>query len=95
MGNITSIKTQQQSPSLLLPLLLVVIGFGLFLAGPWGIVCGLLLMVLVAIMLRSQSVMHHIVLCTNSGETSAIASDNLQFVTKVVDALNHSIIHRG
>ena len=103
MNNVTSVKTHNETPSRWPGILVVFIGFS---AAFNALVVGLsvdfkMLSVGIAIIaaagyyLYQQKVTYHVMLTTSGGETSALKTHQLEYITKVVGALNEAIIHRG
>lgn len=45
--------------------------------------------------LLKQKTMYHVMLTTAGGETSALSSEQREYITKVVQALNEAIVARG
>ena len=48
-----------------------------------------------ALHLYMQKTTYHVMLNTSGGETSALKTHQLDYITKVVIALNEAIVHRG
>lgn len=98
MSNVTSVKNRADKPSRVLPIVLLV--FGIFAVLPNiphldQMVPGLVISVIAGLWLKSQKTTYHVVLATSGGETSALKTHQLQYVTKVVNALNDAIVYRG
>ena len=103
MNNITSVKTLKETPSRWPGILVVFVGLS---AAFNALVVGLgvdfkMLLVGIAIMAAAgyyvyqQKITYHVMLTTSGGETSALKTHQLEYITKVVGALNEAIIHRG
>jgi Family of unknown function (DUF6232) len=92
MNNITSVKPLEQKPSRLLPVLMAVVGLAIASQGHTG---WLLLSLAGATWFALQKTMFHIVLHTSGGETSALKTQQKDYLNQVVTALNNAIVHRG
>lgn len=62
---------------------------------PSAAVVGLLIVAGAALYWLGQKTEYSVLLTTASGEAKALTSDDGAFISKVVSALNHSIVHRG
>lgn len=94
MSNITSVKASRQDPSRFWPIALIVFGLLALVANAsiWlvGIFGGA-----GVVWLLSQKTMYHVMLMTAGGETSALSSEQREYIEKVVKALNDAIVARG
>lgn len=93
MSNVTSVKAMTQKPNRLWWIALFLIGLIVAANSSFG---GGAVMVLVAVAaLWLQKTTYHVMLTTSGGETSALKTYQLDYVTKVIKALNDAIVHRG
>jgi hypothetical protein len=95
MSNVTSVKAHTQKPSRIALILLLIIGLFFTLGGGAGVLIGLVVAAVAAIALYLQKTTYHVMLTTSGGETSALKTYQLDYITKVVNALNEAIVHRG
>ena len=92
MSNITSVSPHEKKPSRVGPIIFIAAGVLLALqAPPLGLIFGLP----GVIWWFFQKSGFHILLRTAGGETSALKSNQRDYVEKVVAALNNAIVHRG
>jgi hypothetical protein len=94
MSGVTAVKTSQINPNRVGPMVLIIIGAAI------GYNKGIdaLSVVLVVAGLAwffMQKTIYTIVLTTSSGEQQALQDSDLSWISRVVSALNDSIIHRG
>ena len=98
MSGITSIKTSKEHPSRTSPIIVIAIGIG-SLAGvkffPLLALVALALIAVGGVWLYLTKTIFHIVLTSASGETKALSSKDRKWISKVIAALNDSIVHRG
>jgi hypothetical protein len=99
VAGITSIANTKDAPSAW-PILGVLIGvvlcIGGMIASNWGTGgCGLVLIALSIWIAIASKPIHHVLLHTAGGEVRALSSQDPEFITDVVIALNQSIIRRG
>jgi hypothetical protein len=92
MSGITSVKTSQDDPKRLYPILCGVFGLLLLMSATGFAI--LLIAVAVAWWI-GQKTEFHVLLTTASGEAKALSSNNGAFISKVVHALNDAIVSRG
>jgi hypothetical protein len=89
MNNVTSVKTHKQTPSRLVGVLVLIVGFGVAVSN-W--VIGIIIMAASAYYLYQQKTTYHVMLTTSGGETSALKTHQIEYITKVVSALNEAIV---
>lgn len=92
MNNITSVKPYEKKPNRLWPILMVILGVILVFSRVYG---GLLLSVIGVVWLVVQKTVYHLILHTAGGETSALTTNQKEYLQKVVSALNKAIVYRG
>jgi len=95
MNNITSVKASREDPKRLWPIVLIVVGVLLAVAGSTNMAIGLVIGGAGAAWLLLQKTMYHVMLTTAGGETSALSSKEREYIEKVVQALNEAIVARG
>ena len=106
MSGITSVKSSRQDPSRTGPIVFGIMGLVTLLAGRPGVMpgwtalpnapgAGLAIFLGAFIYLFAQKTESSVLLTTASGEVKALPSRDAAFVSKVVAALNDSIVHRG
>lgn len=93
MSNVTSVKALTEKPRRLWAILILVIG--LAMAANAVFVAGGIVAAAAALYLYLQKTTYHVMLNTSGGETSALKTYQLDYITKVVNALNEAIVHRG
>lgn len=93
MSNVTSVKAHTQKPSRFGLILVLLVG--LLIAAGSSALMGLAIAVIAGICLFMQKTTYHVMLTTSGGETSALKTYQLEYITKVVSALNDAIVHRG
>lgn len=93
MSNVTSVKTLTDKPSRILGVLIVLIGIVIAISSSAGV--GAVIAVIAGIYLYLQKTTYHVMLNTSGGETSALKTYQLDYITKVVGALNQAIVYRG
>jgi hypothetical protein len=93
MSNVTSVKSREESPSRVGPALVLLFCLGAFMAENYffGIVLGALGL----FWLIKQKAVYHVMLSTAGGETSALKTNQPEYLSKVVKALNDAIVYRG
>lgn len=95
MSGITSVKSFRQDPSRKGPIILGIVGV-LALGGGGSVTVGGLLLAAGAVAWWFlQKPEFSVLLSSASGETKALASQDGDFISKVVNALNDAIVHRG
>ncbi|MHB0974546.1 MAG: DUF6232 family protein [Thiobacillus sp.] len=92
MSNITSVKTHKETPNRWLGILVLILSVGITSKKPE---VGLIMMAAAAYYLYQQKTTYHVMLTTSGGETSALKTHQLEYITQVVGALNKAIVHRG
>lgn len=92
MNNITSVKPMEKKPNRVVPIVLIVLGV---LPAINGAYAGLVLSAIGAIWFAMQKTVYHIMLHTAGGETSALKTNQKEYLQQVVTALNNAIVHRG
>lgn len=95
MSGITSVKSFSQAPSRKGPIILIIIGLLTMAAGKGAIVVGLLLIGGGIAWWVSQKTDYQVLLSSSSGEAKALSSNDGDWISRVVNALNEAIIHRG
>lgn len=95
MSGVTSVKAHMAATSHFWPMSLIIVAFFCFIAGGAGIIFGLLLLMLAGVLWATQKQEHVILLSTSSGEVQALRSQDREFISAVVQALNDCIIARG
>ena len=95
MSGITSVKSMKQNPVRIRPVFLFFIGLPPLASGGMGIAVGLTLFAGAVAWWLSQKPEFFVVLNSASGEVEALSSEDNHFISRVVDALNQAIIHRG
>jgi hypothetical protein len=98
MSGIISFKVSEDKPSRATPAVIVAIGaVVLFFSKDFRdlLPVALVMIAVGGIWLASQRSLFHVLLTTASGETRVISSKNGKWITKVIAALNDSIIFRG
>lgn len=93
MSNITSVKSSEVAPSRFLPVLLMLIGLLILVGG--ASVWALAFIGGGVLWLLTQHTVFHVMLTTAGGETSALKSNQREYVQQVVQALNDAIVARG
>lgn len=95
MSGITSVQNHEVKPSRVGPIAVLIIGV-LFLAGGESMIPIAGIMIIIGgLWFRAQKTTHHVLLHTSSGEAKALSSNDEEWVSKVIHALNDAIIHRG
>jgi hypothetical protein len=85
MNNVTSVKTQINKPSRLIGILIYIIGIGIAVTNP---ALGIAVVSAAALYMYMQKRVYHVMLTTSGGETSALKTYQLNYITKVVNGLN-------
>lgn len=93
MSNVTSVKNHVDKPNRVAPIALLLFGVAVFFKSSFG--WGLVVCAIAALWLFRQRTTYHVMLSTAGGETSALKTHQLGYVTKVVSALNDAIVFRG
>lgn len=92
MNNVTSVKTRTKKPSRWGGIFILLIGLSMMAANA---LFGLAIVAAAAYYLYKQKTIYDVMLTTSGGETSALKTNQLEYITKVVNALNDAIVHRG
>lgn len=92
MSNVTSVKAFEQKPQRFWGVIAAIIGL---LVATQAHIVGLLIAGGATYYLYKQRTLYHVMLATAGGETSALKTDQREYLNKVVAALNEAIIHRG
>ena len=92
MSNITSVKSTEKKPSRLGGILVLLVGGFI---GVNNALIGLLIAAAAGFYLYKQKTTYHVILATSGGETSALTTYQLEYLQRVIGALNEAIIHRG
>ena len=92
MNNVTSVKNHKQTPSRWVGILMLLVGIGAAFNAP---IVGIIIIAAAAYYLYQQKTTYHVMLTTSGGESSALKTYQLEYITKVVGALNEAIIYRG
>jgi len=95
MSGITSVQSHEDKPSRLGPVFFLIIGALVLVSNREAIVFGLIMLIIGGVWFAMQKTTHHVLLHTASGEAKALSSKDGAWISKVVHALNDSIIHRG
>lgn len=94
MSGVTAVKTSQVNPNRAGPIVLLIIGASIgYTKGIDAISVALVVAGLAWFFI--QKTIYTIVLTTSSGEQQALQDSDLSWISRVVAALNDSIIHRG
>ena len=94
MSGITSVKSIETRPSNIVPIVFLIIGVLTLLGeGPLGF--AIFMFLVGGVWLALQKTTYHVLLHTASGQTKALSSYDNTYISKVVQALNNSIVHRG
>lgn len=93
MSNVTSVKNRVDKPSRVLPVVVILFGLAALIQESYGL--GVVMCAVGALWIYLQKTTYHVMLSTAGGETSALKTHQLQYVTKVVNALNDAIVYRG
>jgi len=99
MSGITSVSSFTEVPSKKGPIIVVVVGVLVLLGGAqsgvWVALLGAAIIGLGIWWFRSIKNVYHVRLVTASGERDALGSRNMEYVGKIVGAINQAIVHRG
>ena len=95
MSGITSVQSGEDKPSKVGPIIFLTIGTLSLFGGSDSIVFAIIMLTIGGIWLAALKTTFHILLQTASGEAKALSSTNGAWISKVVNALNESIVHRG
>lgn len=92
MSNVTSVKAFEEKPSRIGGIIVLIIGLAIAANSP---VPGIVIAAAAGYYLYQQKTMYHVMLATAGGETSALKTNQKEYLGKVVAALNEAIVHRG
>lgn len=92
MRNVTSVKAFEEAPKRLGGILLLLLGLVIAVSSP---VIGLAIAAAAGYFLYQQKTVYHVMLATAGGEVSALKTHQLEYLNKVVRALNDAIVARG
>ncbi len=102
MRNISSVGAGITKPSLFWPLILIIVGLLIFVAtvedplhSTRFLILAVLLILAGIVAWRGSKPTYHLRVSSSSGESTALSSDDKEYVGKVVQAVNEAIIHRG
>lgn len=93
MSNVTSVKSHVEKPNRLGGIVALVVGLVALASG--AVFVGLVIAAGAGFYLYSQKTTYHVMLTTSGSETSALKTYQLDYIAKVVNALNEAIVHRG
>jgi Family of unknown function (DUF6232) len=92
MSNVTSVKAFEETPKRFGGIAVLLVGLAIAVNAP---VLGFIIAAAAAYYLGQQKTMYHVMLATAGGETSALKTNQKEYLNKVVSALNDAIVHRG
>lgn len=95
MNNVTSVKALEKSPKRTGGVLVFLIGAVMAAGELTTVGIGVVLMLGAAYYLYQQKTTYHVMLTTSGGETSALTTNQREYLNKVVGALNEAIVYRG
>ena len=95
MSGVTAVKRIEVYPKRFLPIALVVLGVIGLSKGVDISSISALVMAIGVVWLCFQRTYYFVVLSTASGEKSAIKSKDFVWVSRIINALHESIVHRG
>lgn len=95
MSSVASVKAHTVSPSRVLPVIAILVAFMCVLVGGNGIIYGFLMLAIGGALWALQKPEHVILLSTSSGEVQTLRSQDRQYISAVVQALNDCIVARG
>ena len=95
MSGITSVQSHEEKPSKAGPIIFFIVGALVIAGGGDAIYFGVIMLIIGGIWLAVRKTTYHVLLHTASGEAKALSSKDGAWISKVVHALNDSIIHRG
>lgn len=93
MSGITSVRFSTDKPSLLWPIVCVLVA--LVALGYYGSGWSFGIPLFAGFLLLLRKTTHHVVLSSSSGETRALNSEDKEFIAGVIHALNRAIVSRG
>lgn len=92
MSNVTSVKAFKENPSRFWGIVTLLIGLAV---ASNNATVGLSIVVVAAFYLYQQKTVYHVILATAGGEASVLRTYQLEYLKKVVSALNEAIVYRG
>lgn len=100
LSGVTSVKNIKEEPSKKGPIILIIIGAIILLAGlsskaAAGILVGLAAVAGGIAWFALNKPIYHVVLSSASGEVKSLSSKDSDYISRVINALNNAIIHRG
>ena len=95
MSGITSVQFYEEKPKRLYPVFIIIVGTVTFLTGGNAQIIGGIIFMLGGIWLAMQKTIFHVLLHTSSGEAKALSSKDGSWISRVIHAINESMIHRG
>lgn len=100
LSGVTSVKNLKEEPSKKWPIILIIIGVIILLAGlsgkeAAGIIFGLIAAGGGIAWFVLNKPLYHVVLSSASGEVRSLSSKDSDYISRVINALNDAIIHRG
>jgi hypothetical protein len=95
MSGITSVQAHEEKPSSVGPAVLFIVGLLSIISGGSGPAVGTPILLAGVIWFFLQKTTYHVLLHTASGEAKALSSQDEAWISRVVHALNDSIVHRG
>jgi hypothetical protein len=95
MSGITSINVSEDKPSRTVPAVIIALGIIALLGGKAFLPYAIAVIAVGSSWFALQKSVFHVLLTTASGEAKALTSNNKKWITKVITALNDSIVHRG
>jgi hypothetical protein len=100
MANISSVKTAvepvKRSPGIITAIIgIVLLIIGIASGWTWLIVGGVIVLAIGAFIAWAASAKYHVRISSASGEATALSSKDKEYVDKIVQALNESMISRG
>ncbi len=95
MSGITSVQAHEEKPSKVAPMVLIVGGTLAAVNGGAGAAVGIPILIAGVIWWVLQKTTYLVLLHTASGEAKALSSHDEAWISRVVHAINDSIIHRG
>jgi hypothetical protein len=100
MANISSVRTDEEPPkrgggigTAILGMLLLIIGIAA--SWTWLIIGGIVVISIGALVAWAARGKYHIKVSSASGEATALTSDDKEYIGRIVQALNESMISRG
>lgn len=95
MSGVTSVRATRIGPNRFLPIIVVLIGVFFLRSGGNWIIFGLAMIGAAIWLWKLQTPEYVVLLSSASGEMRALRSEDLEYITDVVQALNDCIVARG